>query len=156
MTDNIANPVGRPPKYTDPEVMQEQIDLYFKTEVGQDVMYDREGKQINDKNGEPIMKTFPPTVSGLALFLGFCDRNSLYDYKQNEQFSRTVKRAIARIERFAEDQLFTSGKPTGAIFWMKNHGWTDKQEIESNITIKNKSDLEKLPDDELRRIAEGS
>lgn len=76
----------------------------------------------------------PPTVAGLALWLGFEDRQSIYDYKERPAFSCTIKRAITRIEEYAELQLLSGeGSATGAIFWLKNHGWKDKTEVDTNI-----------------------
>ena len=49
----------------------------------------------------------PPTVAGLALWLGFEDRQSIYDYKERPAFSCTIKKAITRIEEYAEMQLLT-------------------------------------------------
>jgi hypothetical protein len=75
------------------------------------------------------MTQVAPTVAGLAYFLGYADRRSIYDLKDNDEFSHTIKRAMLRIERFHEQNLSLRDKPTGDIFWMKNHGWTDRQEI---------------------------
>lgn len=76
----------------------------------------------------------PPTVAGLALWLGFEDRQSIYDYKERPAFSCTIKKAIMRIEEFAETQLLSGeGSATGAIFWLKNHGWKDKTEVDTSI-----------------------
>jgi hypothetical protein len=55
----------------------------------------------------------------------------MYDYKERDKFSYTIKETTLRIEEFAEKQLFV-GNPTGAIFWLKNKGWKDK--TESDIT----------------------
>lgn len=103
------------------EELQEKIDAYFDENCGMEI--DEDGKlQIN-----------APTVSGLALYLGFADRQSMYDYKKKPEHACTIKRAITRMEEFAEKQLFVSKSPTGAIFWLKNHRWSDKQEIEHTI-----------------------
>lgn len=106
--------------------MQKAIDKYFE-EHGDRPLLDDEGIPVSDKNGNIIMLTNPPTVSGLALHLGFLDRQSIYDYaKRNDGFSCTVKKAIMKIEAYAEAHLYM-GKPTGAIFWLKNHRWVDEQ-----------------------------
>lgn len=141
--------VGRPAKYETPELLQDKIDEYFKNEVGEFPLLDEDGKHIFNKFGEIVTTLKPPTVSGLALYLGFSDRSSMYDYKnkkENKEFSRTIKKAIARIVEFAETRLYVGGKPTGAIFWLKNHGWKDKTEVDNKhelvkmgkVTIKDK------------------
>jgi len=108
------------------EDLREKIDQYFKEKCG--VKYDKDGN---------IESIHPPTMTGLALFLGFADRRSLYDYKKDPMHSLTIKRAVSRMVVFAEEQLFSGKTPTGAIFWLKNHGWSDKQEIEHSTIDEN-------------------
>ena len=97
--------VGRPPKYNNTEELQEQISAFF----------------LSDEK--------PVTISGLAYFLGFESRQSFYDYEKDSEFSYTIKRARLFIENEYE-KLLQSGNVTGAIFALKNFGWTDKQEID--------------------------
>lgn len=96
---------GRPRKYNTAKDLQDAIDLYF------------------DENPEY------PTVSGLAVFLEFGSRQSLYDYEKEEEFSYTIKNAVSRIEEKHERNLYGQGA-AGSIFWLKNRGWADKQEID--------------------------
>jgi hypothetical protein len=70
-----------------------------------------------------------PTVTGLAFHLGFTSRQSFYDYENNEIHSYTIKRARVRIENAYETRLHGNSN-AGAIFALKNFGWSDKQEIE--------------------------
>lgn len=74
-------------------------------------------------------KDNPPTVSGLALALGFESRQSFYDYEKNPIHSYTIRRARLAIEETYEQRLH-GNTPTGAIFALKNFGWKDKQEVE--------------------------
>jgi hypothetical protein len=122
---------GRPLKFKSAEELQKLIDEYFDNECKTVVIKDEEGKAVVDKRGRPIFEINPPTVSGLARYLGFESRQSMYDYKERDKFSYTIKETTLRIEEFAEKQLFV-GNPTGAIFWLKNKGWKDK--TESDIT----------------------
>lgn len=74
------------------------------------------------------------TVPGFAIAaykLGFSSRTSLWDYAQddNESISEPIKRLMLYIEADYEGQL-RKQSCTGAIFALKNRGWTDKQEIE--------------------------
>ena len=66
-----------------------------------------------------------PTVTGLAYFLGFESRQSLYDYKNREESSYSIKKAVLRIESKHEEKLYESAA-AGSIFWLKNRDWTDK------------------------------
>ncbi len=110
--------VGRPPIWDDPERFEQAVEAYFVE------------SEIAKSN---------PTWTGLALHLGFESRQSLQDYKEKDQFSYPIKKALARIEENYEQGLF-SRNPAGAIFALKNFGWKDKQEVEqsggTSITVK--------------------
>jgi len=71
----------------------------------------------------------PPTLSGLALSLGFADRVSLWDYRNRPEFSTHVKKAWALISQHHEARL-SANNPAGSIFWLKNTGWSDRQDID--------------------------
>ena len=69
--------VGRPPKYKSKEEIEEKIDAYFKQCEGE-VLKDNNGNTVFNKFGNPvIINQRPPTVTGLALALGFSTRLSL-------------------------------------------------------------------------------
>lgn len=140
---------GRPAFYKTPEEMQAKIDEYFETKCKTILIRDEYGKPLVTSKGIPVVELNPPTVAGLALFLGFDDRRSLYDYKDKPEFTHTIKKAISRVEEYAEKQL-TTGGATGAIFWLKNHGWADttKQEITGanggSISVSHEIDMDKI------------
>lgn len=69
----------------------------------------------------------PPTFSGMAFHLGFASRQSFYDYEKRNGFSYPAKRARLLIESAYEARL-SGNSPTGAIFALKNHGWSDRLE----------------------------
>ena len=84
--------------------------------------------------GEPYYKQEPPTKSGLALYLGFADRQSLYDYEKKKGFTSIIKRAKLALSEHHEKGL-DKEKCTGHIFWLKCNGakepvneWNDKAE----------------------------
>jgi len=126
--------MGRPLKYSNPEDMQVKIDEYFDVKCKDELVCDDDGNSVTDAKGKPVYKFNPPTISGLALFLGFEDRHALSEYVLRGDFSSTVKNAIAKIEEYAERQLFI-GNSTGAIFWLKNKGWKDKTEVEQTNAV---------------------
>lgn len=74
-----------------------------------------------------------PTVTGLALFLTFADKTTLYEYRDRPEFSYPVKRALTRIELYHEEAL-SENNVAGRIFALKNMGWKDKTEQDLNIT----------------------
>ena len=100
---------GREPDYTDPALMQDKIDEYFRI----------------DK---------VPTVPGLAYHLGFASTVSLIDYTAKKEFSFAIKRAKLKIEAFNAKQLHEKiGNVSGIIFTLKNMGWRDQQDIDLNV-----------------------
>lgn len=123
-------PGGRPIKYT-PDELKKRIDDYFLWA---------------DTNNKPY------TIARLALFLDL-DRQTVYNYKDKDEFFDIIKKARDRILSALEEALYTEGKP-GQIFIAKNYGYTDKQDIESkNINIT--QDITMLsPDERAKRIQE--
>ena len=100
--------MGRPPKYKTAEELQKKIDEYFLCCV----------------NGEMKM-----TITGLALYVGFCSRQSFYDLEEIEEFSYTIKRARSNVICHYES-LLQGNNVAGPIFALKNLGWSDRQEID--------------------------
>ena len=114
------NPVGRPPIFKSVKRLQDKIDEYFKDPPRKRKIYS-EGEVVGEV---PII-----TITGLVLYLGFSDRHSFYTYEKKKEFSYTIKRARSFIEVEYEEQL-KQNSCTGAIFALKNFGWTDKREVE--------------------------
>lgn len=100
--------MGRPRVYDTVEELDEAIQSYF------------------DENGEDL------TIPGLAYHLGFASRQSIYDYKENELFSYSIKRAILKIESVYAKKL-SGQNVTGVIFALKNMGWKDSTQHEHDI-----------------------
>lgn len=132
---------GRPPIYKSPELMRDRINEYFaqitplETELEKETDLDKDGngttttrENVNVKyhTGEPV-----PTVNGLALFLGFAGRKSLYEHLNHKpEFSYTIRAALAVIERYHEIRVATADKPQGSIFLLQGMGWATKAEVE--------------------------
>ena len=71
-----------------------------------------------------------PTYCGLAYHLGYASRQSIWENANSDSnISLPLKRAMLRIESIYE-RMLGSNSCTGAIFALKNRGWTDKQEVE--------------------------
>lgn len=116
-------PAGRPPMFSNPEEIQKLIDEYFK-----DAFMDA-APGIHVKVPNP---NFIPTITGLCLHCGFESRQSFYAYEDKPEFSYTIKRARMMIEMEYEKRLHANAN-AGAIFALKNFGWTDKQEIDQTV-----------------------
>lgn len=100
----LGNNGGKPPKYSNANQLHEKCSEYFLE------------CEVNNEKA---------TITGLALFLGFESRQSLYDYKEKKEYSYILKRATLAVENSYE----TSGSAFD-IFALKNMGWKDKNEVD--------------------------
>jgi hypothetical protein len=111
----LFNKGGQPPKYKNADELIEKLNEYFESYL---------------PDNEPVLG-FKPTTVGLALYLGFADRRSIYDYRdRSEEYSYIIKKALSLIEMKYE-QMLESKTYAGAIFALKNMGWTDSKDITS-------------------------
>lgn len=129
--------MARPLDYKTVEELQAAIDQYFISCEGK-TLTDDEGNVLTDKKGRPIIVgAKPPTVTGLALALGFNSRQALLNYQVKKRFNDTVTRAKSRCEEYAESRLYDRDGSRGAEFSLKyNFRWEAQQ-----------SEAEKTPDD---------
>ena len=120
--------VGCPRKYKSVKQMQEAIDAYFESCKGEPIIGD-DGQPLMDKYGNVILiHAKPPTVTGLALALGFTTRLSLLNYQGKREFVNTVTRAKSRIEEYAEGRLFDRDGQRGAEFSLRcNFRWSAEE-----------------------------
>lgn len=135
--------MGMTPMYTSVEEIESKIEQYFEDCKGYPLT-DNEGNQIFNKFGLPVLiDVHPPTVTGLALALGFTSRQALLNYQAKLEFVDTITRAKARVEQYAEERLFDRDGSNGAQFSLRNNfkGWdADKKNDDSGdgkITIVN-------------------
>lgn len=123
MSEDIEKNIGgRPALYKTPEELQAKFDEYVKEKI------DEEKR---------------PTMAGTAYHLGFESRQSLYDYENRDGFSYTIKRIRLFIETIYEENV---EKGAGFIFALKNFGWTDKTEVDNNITFPNSIEINFIDD----------
>lgn len=127
---------GRPRLYESVEDIEKVIDSYFNQEVIVDSSSKDGIEHIRTGRFEPIAK---PTVTGLALHLGFADKTTLYEYRDRPEFSYPIKRALTMIEQYHELGL-CDNNVAGRIFALKNMGWRDK--VETGFTNNNGDDLQ--------------
>lgn len=113
MTDETKDVGGRPRLFDTPEKFESKV-------------YEYQQHCVESK--EPV------TWTGLALFMGFSSRQSINEYKGYSGFSDAVKKAQTFVEYHYELRL-NGERPTGAIFALKNMGWSDKQEIEHSEKV---------------------
>lgn len=126
--------VGMTPMYTSVAEIEDKIEQYFDRCKGYPLT-DSKGKQIFNKFGEPVfLDVHPPTITGLALALGFASRQALLNYQAKPEFNDTITRAKARVEQYAEERLFDRDGSNGAQFSLRNNfkGWdADKKNDDS-------------------------
>lgn len=128
--DGLSRPVGRPPKYKSCAEIEEKIETYFKDCEGKPLC-DDDGNVLTDKYGAPIIVgRKPPTITGLALALGFTSRQALLNYQGKKEFVDTITRAKSFVEKYAEERLFDRDGVQGAKFSLINNfkGWSEKPE----------------------------
>ena len=108
-------PAGAPRKWKSVSAMQKAIDAYFKECEGEPFIGD-DGCAVRDKYGIPIIiNAKPPTITGLALALGFTGRQALLDYQARPEF--------------AESRLYDKDGANGAKFSLGcNFGWNSGEE----------------------------
>lgn len=118
-------PAGRPLKFKSAEVLEKTIQAYFD-------YCDNHTKEVQLKNKVKIEPDpLPYTVTGLAAYLG-CDRDTLLNYQDKEEFFGTIKSAKTKIEANLEERaLMNRCNAVVAIFSLKNNfNWKDKTEVE--------------------------
>ncbi len=128
---------GRPPRYKNAAEMQAKIDAYFTACEGTPLLDDA-GNQVLYKGRPVIVGARPPTVTGLALALGFASRQALLNYQGRKQFNDTITRAKARCEAYTESRLYDRDGNSGAQFSLKcNFGWNDRQpaDVDGEVQI---------------------
>lgn len=133
----MGRPVGRPPKYRNAEEIEEKIEAYFQECEGTPLLDDA-GSVQTDRYGAPIIiGRKPPTMTGLALALGFSSRQSLLNYQGKKQFVDTITRAKSFIEAYAEERLFDRDGVQGAKFSLINNfkGWREKPEDDGDSDL---------------------
>ena len=125
----MSNPYGNKPKYTSKDQIIGLIEDYFKECEGTPLTVSN-GDPVCDKNGYPIvLHQHPPTVTGLALALGFTNRLSLLNYQGKAEFRDVITRAKSRVEKYTEERLFDKDGSGGARFSLQNNfnGWRVEQ-----------------------------
>ena len=127
--------------FDNPEELEEKITRYFETTAAAEK---------------------PPTLSGLALFLGVA-RRTLLNYIDSANTEGTSKKAQcgellvmakAQIECYLEERLITDYS-RGLEFVLKNgyHGWGDKITVSGEVDVKHEGEVGviKMSDEELMK-----
>lgn len=103
----IKDIYARRDKFSGMDELKDRIDTYFD-------MCDCVGVSV--------------TYTGLMLALGLSDKSQLSSLRYDSDYGDIVKGAISAVEFFYETKL-SEGKPVGAIFALKNFGWSDRMDV---------------------------
>lgn len=127
-----GNQYGKKPRYKTPEEIQVKIDQYFEDCKGT-LLVDHNGDPLLNRWGDPVyLDRKPPTVTGLALALGFKTRRALMLYQAKKEFMDVILEAKSRIELYNEEQLYTRDGAKGAMFNLTRNfaGWQEAKQDE--------------------------
>ena len=118
--------------------MSEAIEAYFKDCEGHTIT-DENVEIVTDKHGVPVViGTHPPTVTGLALWLGFKTRQSLLNYQaRSKAFDDVLTMAKSRCEEYAERRLYDRDGVNGAKFSLVNNfnGWSNSPDAKDKDVL---------------------
>lgn len=110
--------------------LQKLIGNYFARAAGEWHMESvpLKGKAADETSVQKIWdrEPEPPTLTGLALCLGFESLDEFETYEREGEFAAILKRGRLQVEAEYEKKLH--GQSAGIIFALKKLGWTDKGE----------------------------
>lgn len=160
----LGNNGGRPPMYDNPEDLSNKVLEYFEWIQGEyEIKEGTRAYKSKDEKGKTVevSETYEyqfwirqpevPSITGLAIYLGFESRQSLYDYSKKPEFAYSIKNALLKIENNYEKGLWND-RCTGVIFALKNMNWVDKTEVET--TGKYEVDLTKYSEEQKKLLLE--
>ncbi len=115
--------------------LKELIEGYFAYCAGEPRL-DADGNPLLDKSGAEIRTNVrPPTVSGLALALGFDSRRELTRFCGNAAENALIENALLRIANYNEEKLFDKDCARSAIFNLSNGCGEDEMENAAELRI---------------------
>ncbi len=127
---------GTLPMYTSPSTLEGKIEEYFKDGC----LHKWTATTVNE-NGEKVTQELSeprPTIAGLARFLGFASRQSIYDYtnpNKRHRLAYTIKKGLLWIDERPEANLYND-KCTGSIFHSKHRGMTENKPVKDDNPFK--------------------
>lgn len=128
--------MSRPPIFDTAKDFTAAADAYFEA-----------CKPKGDSDGDM------PTVNGLCLALGMT-RKTLWAYADKPEFCDAVEKARARLEMAWERRLAGTAC-TGAIFWLKNQGWSDRTESVVTASVAHSGEVTMSPGDAYLKMLNG-
>ena len=134
----MPQPVGKPRIYPTPDKLQSAIDDYFEHCEGEKYL-DGDGQPVitNKGNYVYLREPKPPTVEGLAVFLGFAGLQSWYDYRDRKEYFEVYNRARLRFAQFNAESLYDRDRFKGSERTLVHHyDWEPANQIQiTNNTL---------------------
>jgi hypothetical protein len=138
------HPGGRPPIYKTTEELDKKIEEYFKS-CETEYAKDEDGTILTTSKGPIILSLNAPSLPGMALFLGYASRQSIYDNEKKVEFSYSIKKARSKVEEWIyQASILGTIHPSVGIFMLKQFGYTDRQQIEYSVDTSAYEELQKL------------
>ncbi len=123
--------------FASPKALDALIAQYFEYIEGEYQLVQQEVKGAGGKIKKTEEKVWlrepePPTLTGLALYLGFNSKQEFEVWETKARYGAPLKRARLRIESIYEKKLHFHSS-SGAVFALKNiMGWSER--TEDNVT----------------------
>jgi len=116
--------------FASPKDLDALIARYFDYIEGEYQVVQQEAKatKAKTKNTEEkiwVREPEPPTLTGLALYLGFNSRQDFEACEARARYGARLKRARLRIESIYEKKLHYHSS-SGAVFALKSMGWNEQ------------------------------
>lgn len=117
-----------------------------KRKVGRPLKFESPNELLAAINGYFASVPFKHyTVTGLALVVG--SKQTLADYQDRDDYKAFVIQAKLIVEHSYEMSLRTDEKPVGAIFGLKNFGWSDKLNLDHGGKVEIITIIDDIPSD---------
>ena len=117
--------------------IERHIDEYFTYIAG---VFHTEQKPVKNAKDSTALEDVivydrppePPTITGLALYIGFSSRQEFEENEKKPRYAKALKRARLKVEAEYEKKLHLTSA-AGAIFALKSLGWNDDRENGTNV-----------------------
>lgn len=110
------------PEFKDVDEIIGLVDNYFIKCAGKPLTNPDTGDPVFDKQGHPIfIDRQQPTMTGLAMALGFPTRAMLMGYVGRKKYEAAITWAKTRLEEATEQRLFDREGCNGAKFSLQNN-----------------------------------
>lgn len=131
-----------------PLQLQKKVDEFFKEHEPEKVK-DDDGKYVINRFGNIVTIMNPPTITGLALHLGYSTPDSFKNpegiFKTNKEFEEIIKRAKAKIgNELNKAGLMNNLNPKLVMMNLAcNHGMVEKKEVKLDAKVTTVSEATK-------------